>query len=534
MNKPLLTSLASLSLLTTAAAAGAQQPNIILIMCDDMGFSDLGCYGSEINTPNIDKLAEEGVRFTQFKNTGRSCPSRASLLTGRYQHSVGMGWMTAVNEHRPGYYGELTDAVPTVAELLKGAGYSTYMSGKWHVTGDEAYPSAQKENFGPNGSFPTERGFDKYYGALSGGGNYYTPKPLMRDDKLITEYADDFYYTHEITKDAVKNIDNHNADEPLFMYVAHYAPHRPLQAPQERIDAVKERYAVGYDVLKAKRFARQQEMGIVPEADEMPLHTAEYKNNERPSWESLNEQEREAWIKDISTFAAMVEIVDDGIGELVEATKRKGIYENTIFIFLSDNGATIEGDRFAQYTADLCNTPYRSYKKWCFMGGTSSPLIIHSPKLLGEYNGEVRTTPAHINDLLPTCIDFAGVDYPKRFNGEKITPPDGVSIVPVAEGKQIKSRDLFFEHQTSCAVISDGWKLVRATVNDEWELFNLSVDPFETNDLSAAEPKRRNQLEAKWTKWAEENDVFPLETLLWTPRIKHYKALYKEQQAQQK
>ncbi len=525
MNRSLIASVASLTLLGAASAASQERPNIILIMCDDMGFSDLGCYGSEIETPNIDKLAEDGVRFTQFKNTGRSCPSRASLLSGRYPHSVGMGWMTAVNENRPGYYGELTADVPTVAEVLKTAGYSTYMSGKWHVTVNDAFSNAKKAGVTPNGSFPTERGFDKYYGALTGGGDYYTPTPLMRQDQLITEYPDDFYYTYEITNDAVKNIEEHNSDEPLFMYVAHYAPHRPLQAPQDRIDKCSSRYEVGYDVLKQQRFERQQQMGIVPQCDEMPLHSAEYPKGERPSWESLTEKEKNLWIKDISTFAAMVEIVDDGIGELVEATKRKGIYENTIFIFLSDNGATSEGGRYAQYTADLANTPYRNYKRWCFYGGISSPLIIHSPKLLGEYSGELRTTPAHIIDLLPTCIDFAGVDYPKSFNGAKISKPDGVSIVPLVEGRSIKSRDLYFEHQTSASIISDGWKLSRLSVNSEWELFNLEQDPFETTDLSLSEPKMKAKMEAKWTAWAEKNDVFPLETRVWTERINYYKNL---------
>ncbi|MFI3303242.1 MAG: arylsulfatase [Rikenellaceae bacterium] len=529
MSKVILTSTAAALSLATTAAIGAPQsekPNIILIMCDDMGFSDLGCYGSEINTPNIDQLAQDGVRFTQFKNTGRSCPSRASLLSGRYQHSVGMGWMTAVDEHRDGYRGELTSEVPTIAESLKGAGYSTYMSGKWHVTVDSAYSNAQKRGLTPNGSFPTERGFDKYYGALSGGGNYYTPKPLLRDDVLITEYPDDFYYTHAITENAVQYIEDHDTSDPMFMYVAHYAPHRPLQAPQDRIDAVSERYEVGYDVLKAERFRRQQEIGIVPSADELPLHNKEFKDSERPSWESLTEKQQQEWIKDVSTFAAMVEIIDDGIGELIEATKRKGIYDNTIFIFLSDNGATSEGGQIAQLTADLCNTPYRSYKRWCFLGGVSSPLIIHYPKAFGEECGEIRTTPAHIIDIMPTCLDLAGVNYPTSFAGKKISAPDGVSIVKLVEGGKISKRDLFFEHQTSCSIISDGWKMTRENYKSEWELFDLATDPFETTDLAKLMPKKAAQLEAKWNAWGKKNNVFPLETRVWTDRINYYKSQY--------
>ncbi|MFI3305087.1 MAG: arylsulfatase [Rikenellaceae bacterium] len=532
MNKIILhTTAAALSLTTSGAIAAQQgeQPNIILIMCDDMGFSDLGCYGSEISTPNIDKLGESGVRFTQFKNTARSCPSRASLLTGRYQHSVGMGWMSAVDECREGYRGEISSEVPTIAECLKDGGYNTYMSGKWHVTLDSAYEKTQKKGYvTPNGSFPTERGFDRYYGALSGGGDYHTPRPLLRDDKLITEYPDDYYYTSAITENAVQFIDDHDASKPMFLYVAHYAPHRPLQAPQDRIDAVRERYEVGYDQLKAERFERQQEMGIVPVSDELPLHTKEFKGGNRVSWEDQTEQMKEKWLKDVSTFAAMVEIVDDGIGELVEATKRKGIYDNTIFIFLSDNGATIEGGPEARYTADLCNTPYRSYKKWCFMGGVSSPLIVFSPSRFGKDSGAVRNTTTHINDIMPTCLDLAGVDYPTTFGGKSIDSPDGVSIVAAVEGGEIASRDLFFEHQTSSAIIAaDGWKLVRSHVDDKWELFDLESDPFETNDLAAAEPKRVKQLEKRWVAWGKKNSVFPIDSRLWTERINYYKSLQK-------
>ncbi len=523
------TAAAALSLTTSVAIAAQQseKPNIILIMCDDMGFSDLGCYGSEISTPNIDQLGESGVRFTQFKNTARSCPSRASLLTGRYQHSVGMGWMTAVDELRDGYRGEMSREVPTIAECLKTGGYSTYMTGKWHVTLDSASSNSQRLGYiTPNGSFPTERGFDRYYGALSGGGNYHTPRPLLIDDKLVVEYPDDYYYTSAITENAVKFIDEHDTSEPMFLYIAHYAPHRPLQAPQERIDAVRERYEVGYDRLKAARFKRQQQIGIIPAADEMPLHTKEFKRGERISWESQTEQMKHKWIDDISTFAAMVEIVDDGIGEVVEATKRNGTYDNTIFIFLSDNGATIEGGAEAQYTADICNTPYRSYKKWCFMGGVSSPLIVFSPTLLGENSGAIRTATTHINDILPTCLDLAGVDYPTTFDGKKIDSPDGISIVRAIEGDEIKKRDLFFEHQTSGAIITaDGWKLVRGHMDDEWELYNLECDPFERVNIATTEPKKAKQLERRWNEWAKRGDVFPLDDRLWTERIKYYKSL---------
>lgn len=212
-----------------AFAGSDGQPNIVLILCDDMGFSDLGCYGSEINTPNIDRLAEEGVRFTQFKNTGRSCPSRASLMTGRYQHEVGIGWMVEVDEHRPGYRGQLSKEYPTAAEIMKSGGYSTYMVGKWHLTTPGGYDA-------PNGSYPVQRGFDRYYGCLFGGGGYYSPKPVYNDLEKVEKFPDDYYYTKAISDSAVCFVNRHDTSKPMFMYVAHYTPHLPLQAPKEYVD----------------------------------------------------------------------------------------------------------------------------------------------------------------------------------------------------------------------------------------------------------------------------------------------------------
>lgn len=238
-------------------AQSVQSPNIVLILCDDMGFSDLGCYGSEILTPNIDKLAQEGIRFSQFKNTGRSCPSRASMLTGRYQHEVGMGWMAEVDEHRPGYRGQIDKEYPTIAEVMKSGGYSTYMSGKWHVTTTGGYDS-------PNGSYPVQRGFDKYYGCLHGGGSYYKPSPVYNNLEKVTDLPDDYYYTQAITDSAVSYVQAHDTRKPMFLYVAHYAPHLPLQAPAEYVKRCIDRYKVGYDVLRKQRFEKQKESDSYP------------------------------------------------------------------------------------------------------------------------------------------------------------------------------------------------------------------------------------------------------------------------------
>lgn len=530
-NKCILSSLAIASAVHSAFSCNPESvdkvsekksPNIVLILCDDMGFSDLQCYGGEVYTPNIDYLAANGVRFSQFKNAGRSCPSRAALLTGRYQHEVGMGWMTAVDEHRIGYRGQISADYPTIAEIFKENGYATYMSGKWHLTVEGAY---QK----PNGSYPIERGFDKYYGALAGGGSYYNPTPVYSNVKRITDLPDNYYYTTAITDSAVSFIRQHQHEVPIFMYLAHFAPHRPLQAPKERVEACKERYRVGYDILRQQRFERLRSTGIVNTEQKLPVHQSEF-SGKRPAWGDLTKKQQEQWIVDMATYAAMIEIMDDGIGEVIKATKESGMFDNTIFLFMSDNGATNEGGFIAQLLADLSNTPYRSYKQWCFQGGTSSPFIIMGGNGgLAAHKGKIFHDIIHIMDVLPTCLDIAGIRYPQQFCGKKMSSPDGLSILPCIRNKKMPDRDLFFEHQTSCAIISDGWKLVRNTGKQPWELINMKTDPFEMNNLSSQYPAVVKALEKRWNHWAEKHSVFPFEYRSWEERINYYKALNSEQ-----
>ena len=498
------------------AFATNNQPNVVVILTDDLGYSDLGCYGGEVKTPNIDGLAFQGTRFTQFKNTGRSCPTRAALVTGHYQHAVGMGWMTAVDEHRDGYRGQIVEDIPTIAEVFNANGYKTYMSGKWHLTADGAVLE-------PNGSVPTKRGFDKYYGALVGGGGYYKPRALYDQDQLIETFADDYYYTHAITDSIVSFINNHPQDEPMFMYAAHYAPHLPLEAPKDRVEKCKDRYRVGFDVLRQQRFDRMKELGIVDESMDLPMFQAEF-NGKRPTWESLTDKQQEIWINDMATYAAMIEIMDDGVGALINALKEKGMYENTIFMFLSDNGSTAESGYIKQIMADLSNTPYRSYKKWVFQGGTSTPFILTYGDKAKNNPGAISTEVAHVIDILPTCVELASLDYPTEFKGRK-TGMNGISIVPALENKELAKRNIYFEHETSCAIISDNWKLVRLNGNQPWELINLITDPFEQNDLSAQYPEKVKELEAEWTTWANGQPVFPFEYRGWGERIKHYKSL---------
>lgn len=522
MNKLLYSSIILASAAGPAFAGTPEQPNIVLILCDDMGFSDIGCYGSEIQTPNIDRLAEEGVRFTQFKNTGRSCPSRASLLTGRYQHEVGMGWMAEVDEHRPGYRGQIQKEFPTIAEIMKSGGYSTYMSGKWHVTTSGAYDS-------PNGSYPVQRGFDRYYGCLHGGGSYYKPSPVYNDLDKVEELPDDYYYTNAITDSAVCFVKRHDTEKPMFLYVAHYAPHLPLQAPQEYVEKCIGRYKCGYDKLRKERFEKQKRLGIVPEDMELPVFDREF-GGKRPAWEELSPQQQQQWIKDMATYAAMIEIMDENIGKLVNAIKEKGMYENTVFIFLSDNGATDEGGFIGQLMSDLSNTPYRSYKKWVYQGGTSTPFILTYGNRKKNINrGGLCRQPSHIIDILPTCMALGNISYPQSFENPDIP---GINLVPVIGNNANLKRTLFFEHQSSCAVIDGEWKLVKADRNQEWELINLNNDPFETNDLASEYPEKVEELEAEWIDWANKHKVFPLENKAWTERINFYKAKNPDQRGE--
>lgn len=490
-------------------------PNIVLIMCDDMGFSDLGCYGSEIQTPHIDSLASQGMRFSQFKNTGRSCPSRASLLTGRYQHQAGMGWMTAVDEHRPGYRGQISKEYPTIAEVMKTNGYGTYMSGKWHVTVDGAFDA-------PNGSYPVQRGFDRYYGCLSGGGSYYSPTPVYNDLTPVTDFPDDYYYTTAISDSATSFIRQHPAQIPMFLYVAYYAPHLPLQAPADRVEKCMERYRAGYDVLRRQRFEKQKAMGLVPSDMELPEYDREF-GGKRPSWEELSEDQRRQWIQDMATYAAMIEIMDDGVGKIIDALRNKGMLDNTVFFFLSDNGSTSETGLIKQLMADLSNTPYRSYKQWCLNGGIFSPMIVafgDPDKNLDGQQGKWSAQRAHITDIMPTCMELAGINYPKQSD-HSVLP--GLSLAnAIADVDAETPRTMYYEHQTSCAIIDGDLKLVRYDEASPWLLFDLSTDPFEQNDLQNKYPSKAEYLEQKWNKWAKSHKVLPLFNLPWGERIKYY------------
>ena len=490
-----------------------KKPNIVIIMVDDMGFSDLGCYGSEIPTPNLDNLAANGLRFTQFYNTGRCCPTRATLLTGLYSHQAGVGHMTdAKGEQFPGYHGRLNDQCVTLAEVLKPAGYFTAISGKWHV--------------GQNhGVTPPSRGFDRSLNPIAGG-FYYADNPranlylngeeLALDDPRLPK---DWYTTDLWTDFGIKFIDEARAEKkPFLLYLGHNAPHFPIQAAPEDVAKFRGKYMAGWDKLRKDRLQRQTESGLIK--TQWPL-------TERPdavkAWDALSAEEKDRFDNIMAIAAASIFAMDRSIGRLVDHLKDGGELDNTLILFLSDNGGTAESGPagkletpkgqehtiawVGQSWATLENTPFRMYKKYNHEGGISTPLIAHWPTGI-KAQGEWRTEPTHLIDLMPTCVELAGATYPTEFGGKKITPMEGRSLVPVFAGREQQPRALFWEHERNQAVRDGNWKLV-SRGNTGWELYDMESDRTETKNLAAEMPDRVKELSTKWTTWAKRANVLP-------------------------
>ena len=512
-----------------------KQPNIILIMSDDMGYSDIGCFGSEINTPNLDGLAENGLRFTQFYNTARCCPTRASLLTGLHPHQAGIGHMMG-DRGTNAYRGDLNRTSVTIAEVLKTAGYSTYISGKWHVT--TIQPS--KENPIKH-NWPLQRGFDRFFGTIHGAGSFFDPNSLTSGNEFIAP-DDDFYYTDAISDTAVNYILEHNSDNPFFIYVPYTAAHWPMHALPEDIAKYKGKYNQGWDEIREERYQRMIEMGLI-----------------KPEWEMTNPYPDTPWedadMKDwhavcMEVYAAMIDNMDQGIGRIVNALKEKGELDNTIIFFLQDNGACAEnygmhrrGDDtikvnpdeikpypegflqtemeplqtrdgrpvrvghgimpgpadtyigYAQGWANACNSPFRMFKHWVHEGGIATPLIVHWPKGI-ESKNELRWQPGQLTDIMATCIDVAGANYPEVFKENTITPMEGTSLVPAFDNKKLEREYLYFEHEGNRAIRKGKWKLVSEAwfwphMHDridelpleKWELFDMEADRTESIDI---------------------------------------------------
>ncbi len=524
-------------------------------MADDMGFSDIGCYGSEIDTPTLDGLAANGLRFTQFYNTSRCCPTRASLLTGLYPHQAGVGWMMTDRGY-DGYRGDLNKNCRTIAEALRPAGYSTYMSGKWHVT-PHVDPNGNKDNW------PLQRGFDRFYGTIHGAGSFYDPNSLTRDNTQIAPDSDSeyqpeqYYYTDAISDHAVRFIDEHEgekADKPFFMYVAYTAAHWPMHALEKDIDKYRGKYDAGYGAIRKARHERARKLGLIDPSWEM--------TDQAESWEDVENREWE--LRCMEVYAAMVDSMDQGIGRIVESLKKANELDNTLILFLQDNGGCAESlgrkprdgqtKRPSQPTlpamgrgelqtamipaqtrdgyptimgpgimpgpdgtyiaygrgwANVSNTPFREYKHWVHEGGISTPLIAHWPAKLKRH-GELENQPGHLIDIMATCVDVAGAKYPKAVGDQKIKPLEGVSLAPAFKKHDLnRPNPIFWEHEANRAIRDGKWKLV-AKENKPWELYDMLADRTERNNLADVKPALVKKLEANWDAWAARADVLPL------------------------
>jgi len=542
---------------TSLYAAPADQPNIVVILSDDMGWSDIGCYGGELETPNLNALAEGGLRFTQFYNTARCCPTRASLLTGLYPHQAGVGHMMEDRGYA-GYRGDLNNTCVTMAEVLKPAGYGTYAVGKWHVT-KHAKPE------GPKFNWPVNRGFDHYYGTIHGAGSFFDPSSLTRDDTQISPFADPeynpetYYYTNAITDHAVKFIkdhDNATPDKPLFMYVAYTCAHWPMHALPEDIERFKGKFDAGYGPARAARFERLKQMGLIDPNWELSPQAKNWDDVEAIEWEK----------RCMEVYAAMIYRMDAGIGDIVKTLKQTGRFDNTLVLFMQDNGGCAEemgrkgntqhpdiprpekptlptiadsafinggsvpnqtrdgypvrmgqnampgpGDTYVGYGegwANVSNTPFRLYKHYTHEGGISTPLIAHWPKKITR-KGELERQPGHLIDVMATCVDVSGATYPKDKDGKQITPMEGRSLVPAFEGKTIDRDAIYWEHEGNRAIRVGDWKLVGKSEQGPWELYNIAKDRTEMHDLAAEHPEKVKELAAKWDAYAERANVLP-------------------------
>jgi len=519
------------SVLQTACSDSEQplkNPNIVLIMADDMGYSDIGCFGSEIKTPNLDRLASQGVRFTQFYNASRSCPTRASLLTGLYQHQAGIGDMVG-NLGYPSYQGYLNNQCVTLAEALKYNGYNTYMSGKWHVG---ARPEVH----------PLKRGFDRYFGLIDGAGSYYRPiayrpnmSPVrwMLDDKDFFPPDTGFYFTDAVGDYALSFLgDETRKEEPFFLYMAFTAPHWPLHALPEDIEKYRGKYMEGWDNLRQERYKRMLELGIID-----PSTRLSPRNEASPDWNSLSEDEKKMWDLRMAVYAAMVDRLDQNIGKVISRLENMNELDNTLIIFLADNGGCHEStrgqkrfleckgetgtpDSFDAYEipwANASNTPFRMFKHWVHEGGISTPFIAYFPGHIND--GQIIYQPGHIIDIMPTLLDFAGGTYPEKLNGNIIQQMEGTSLVPAMKGKVIvRKNPLFWEHEGNRAMRSGDWKLVSVYNNSskkfkEWELYDLKKDRSELDDLSGKYPERTSQMIDQYNQWAERAGVVSKEII---------------------
>ena len=548
----LITLLALLHLENCCQAQDAR-PNIVIIFADDLGYSDIGCFGGEIETPYLDRLADKGVRLTQFYNTGRCCPSRASLLTGLYPHQAGVGLMVYRKYPGEGYLGHLNDHCVTFAEVLREAGYATYMTGKWHAG---QIPEAK----------PEVRGFDHFTGIYLHVDSYWKVLKsceIYRDGELLIPAVEapvnpyhpeqEFYTTDFFTDVALDFIDQATADrkKPFLLHVCYNTPHFPLEAPDDLIEKYRGRYMNGWNVLRKDKFQRMKHLGLLKDGQrlshgkahqEIPDSSLPFKRlvdrDYLPNWDDLRPTDQEELDFRRAIYSAQVDRMDQGIGRIVERLKKKNVLENTIIMFFSDNGCSGELDLFGmnwpeykranyrlwrkksgwsisqgQCWANYSNTPFRKYKQYVHEGGIASPFIAHWPKGITRHGHIVDNQIFHLIDILPTLTDLAGATYPRLRNGKKVVPAKGISMLPYLTGQEIdpQKRTLYWQHLNHSAIREGNWKLVSLDDRDpsSWELYDLSRDRSETQNVFASHPEVAARLESDWKDWAQEIDALP-------------------------
>lgn len=482
-----------------------KKPNVILILADDMGWSDLGCYGSEVSTPNLDRLASQGIRFTQMYNTSKCFPSRACLLTGLYAQRTG---------YHKDYKRPMSNAI-TLGEMYKMAGYTTMWSGKHHST-----------------ELPTTRGFDHYSGLFEGASNHFNPgkqrkgegqpaqkrpdRPWVIDGKVIQPYTPpkDFYTTDAFTDYALKWMDQQQSGKPFFLYMSYTAPHDPLMAWPEDISKYRGKYMAGYEAIRKARFGKQKEIGLLPQ--DYPLSTASFQD-----WEHLSEEQKKEEDLKMAVYSAMIDRLDQNIGRLMDKLQEMGVSDNTLVLFISDNGASSEvvsrvkgsGEigTISRWTslggdwANVSNVPYRFFKNYSQEGGIKTPLIAYWPDVIKDKNG-ISHTPLHFIDFMSTFVELTGVEYPSRYNNQEIKPSDGISFLPILKGQDVqRGKPLYWEWRHGKAIRDGDWKLV--AYKDVWALYNLKEDPVEEHDLSKANPNTFTRLKAMHDEWAKEFEL---------------------------
>ncbi len=552
------------------AKAQKERPNVLLIMADDLGYSDLGSYGGEIQTPNIDQLAERGVRFTQMYNSARCSPSRASLMTGLYPHQAGIGFFAGDRPDNPrGYRGKLQPKTVTIAEVLKEAGYNTYMTGKWHV-GDPV---------------PTKQGFDEFYGFTHGyAANAWNEDMMIRlpEGSSTIDYEEgEFFDTDAFTDYALKFIkqsQRESPDKPWFTFVSHHAPHFPVQAPQNYVNKYKDKYKDGWDQIRQERLERMKRIGIVDEDTELSPRSSIMRPEmarehgvpgedlqRNPAWSEIPEDRQQDLARRMAVYAGMVDNMDHNVGRIVDHLRETGELDNTIIFFVSDNGACAEwgpygfdlpdrmlaandpghgigggtpglpsklykgeeldkmggpgtGIAYGSGWANVSNTPWSEYKHYAYEGGVGTPFIVHWPKeIKGEDQGSIREQVSYLFDITATIYDAADVEYPDTYDGEELLAMEGKSLLPVTHGRTLEQRPIIYEHSGNGGIRMGKWKLVGKDIltntgmaeNPVWNLYNIEEDRSEIYDLSKMYPEIVDQMKSEFLEEAKRTFILP-------------------------